>query len=92
VILTVACHDRAALARAKALGADAAFLSPVFPTASHPGARGLGGLRAALLARQAGLPVLALGGVSARRAAALTKQGFRGFAAVRGWAHPAAER
>jgi thiamine-phosphate pyrophosphorylase len=92
VVLTVACHDRAALARAKALRADAAFLSPVYPTASHPGARCLGGLRAALMARRAGLPVLALGGVSARRTMALTAQGFSGFAAVRGWVHPAAER
>jgi thiamine-phosphate pyrophosphorylase len=40
------------------------FLSPVFPTASHPGAPALGIVRWAGLAHQAGLPVLALGGVS----------------------------
>lgn len=84
-ILTVACHDRAALGRAQALRADAAFLSPVYPTQSHPGARSLGAVRAALLARRAGLPVVALGGISPRRAAAVRGQGFAGFAAVRGW-------
>ncbi len=65
--LTVAAHDRAALARAAALGADAALLSPVFPTLSHPGAPGLGWGRFARLARAAPLPVIALGGMDAAR-------------------------
>lgn len=63
-LLTVAAHDPAALARAARLGADAALLSPVFPTASHPGAPTLGALRFALWAGRAALPVLALGGVN----------------------------
>lgn len=49
--------------------ADAFVLSPVFPTRSHPGAKTLGALRFRLLARQA--PVIALGGMTVRRAAAL---------------------
>lgn len=77
-LLSIACHSPRALARAAALGADAALLSPVFPTRSHPGARGLGGLRFAQWARRAALPVIALGGINRRTARALR------FAA--GWA------
>ncbi|MGE5476415.1 MAG: thiamine phosphate synthase [Bacteroidales bacterium] len=70
-VLSVAAHSRAALARAAGLGADAALLSPVFPTASHPGAPTLGATRFALWARAARLPVVALGGVNGRTARAL---------------------
>lgn len=67
-VLTAACHSPAALARAAALGADLALLSPVFPTRSHPGAATLGPVRFALWAGRAGLPVAALGGVTAATA------------------------
>jgi thiamine-phosphate pyrophosphorylase len=64
-------HDMAELGLAARLGADAALLSPVFPTASHPGGGTLGPVRFGLLARQAGLPVIALGGMTPGRAQAL---------------------
>lgn len=67
-------HDLAELGLAARLGADAALLSPVFPTASHPGAGTLGAVRFRLLARQAGLPVIALGGMTASRARTLKWQ------------------
>ncbi len=51
--------------------ADAVLLSPVFPTRSHPGAGGLGPLRFRLLAARSLVPVIALGGMSPRRARAL---------------------
>lgn len=66
--VAVACHGPAALARAARLKADWAVLSPVFPTASHPGATGIGAVRFALWASRARLPVVALGGVTAERA------------------------
>lgn len=81
-LLSVACHRPAALARAAALGADMALLSPVFPTASHPGAATIGPLRFALWAGRAALPVLALGGVTPRTARAL--RGHAGWAAIGG--------
>jgi thiamine-phosphate pyrophosphorylase len=62
-ILTAAAHGWRGVARARRLGADAVVLSPVFPTASHPGAPALGLLRWAALARRAGRPVVALGGL-----------------------------
>ena len=64
-------HNLAELGLSARLGADAALLSPVFPTRSHPGGKTLGVVRFRLLARQAGLPVIALGGMSAARARAL---------------------
>lgn len=70
-LLTAAAHGRRGLARARRLGADAVILSPVFPTASHPGAAALGPLRWAALARRAGrqrLPIVALGGLRAANA------------------------
>lgn len=80
--VTVAAHSLPALIRARAAGADAALLSPVFPTESHPGAPTLGAHRFARLARAAGLPVYALGGVNAENAARLRGSGAFGIAAI----------
>jgi len=76
--ITASVHSLAALRRAKY--ADAVFLSPVFPTASHPGRAHLGPLRAAAMARLSPLPVYALGGITAANAGRLT--GFCGLAAI----------
>ena len=83
-LLTVAAHGRMALRRAKTMGADFAFLSPVFATASHPGAATLGLFRFRNLARGAPLPVWALGGTSARTLNSLKESGAAGVATVGG--------
>ncbi len=62
-LVTAAAHSPAALQRAARSGADAALLSPVFPTPSHPGARTLGPLRFAAWAGRSPLPVYGLGGL-----------------------------
>ncbi|MDQ1081045.1 thiamine phosphate synthase [Pseudoroseomonas cervicalis] len=62
-LLSCAAHGPAGLRRARRLGADLVFLSPAFPTPSHPGAPSLGPWRWAALARRAGRPVAALGGI-----------------------------
>lgn len=82
LLLTMACHSPTALARAWRLGADAALLSPVFPTASHPGAAVLGPLRFRIWVRRARLPVLALGGIGPGTAARLQGSGAAGLAAI----------
>jgi len=64
-------HDLAEIGLAARLGADAVLVSPVFPTATHPGAPVLGAARFRLLARQSPLPVIALGGMTAARARTL---------------------
>lgn len=88
-LLTVAAHGPAALARARALEADGALLSPLFATRSHPGARGLGPTRFRLWSTQAGLPALALGGVMPATALAAVTAGAYGFAAIDGLIPPA---
>ena len=78
-IITSSAHSLGALMGAK--GLDAVFLSPVFATASHPGARPLTPPRAAFIAAQAPAPVYALGGVTARNATRLAPA-FSGIAAI----------
>ncbi len=61
--LTSSAHGQVELRRARRAGADLAFLSPAFPTQSHPEVIGLGPVRWSRLARGACLPVAALGGI-----------------------------
>jgi thiamine-phosphate pyrophosphorylase len=58
-------HSLRELAAAGRAGADAVFLSPVFPTRSHPGAETLGPLHFRLMADHSRVPVIALGGMNA---------------------------
>src|SRR5690606_2569699 len=69
-------------ARAAAAGVDAIVLGPVFPTRSSAGRRVLGPFRASQIARAAGVPVVALGGINAQTGAHLIGRGFAGIAAV----------
>lgn len=83
-LITIAAHSVPALRRAA--GADAAFVSPVFETASHRGAPGLGPLHLATLTRQSPVPAIALGGVGARTARRLNGIRLAGVAAISGLA------
>jgi thiamine-phosphate pyrophosphorylase len=78
-IITSSAHSLKALMSASVL--DAVFLSPVFATASHPGAKALTAVRAAFIAAHAPVPVYALGGVTAHNAALLAPA-FSGIAAI----------
>jgi thiamine-phosphate pyrophosphorylase len=64
----VTAHGLREIAMARRAHAAAIVLSPVLLTRSHPSARALGPLRFRLLATRAGLPVIALGGMTPRRA------------------------
>ena len=83
-LVTAAVHSHAALVSAAACGADAALLSPVFATASHPGARALGLYRFAALAQASPLPVYALGGIDRAHARLLQGSGAVGIAGIGG--------
>jgi thiamine-phosphate pyrophosphorylase len=85
ILVTMACHSRQALSRARTIGVDAAFLSPAFSTDSHPGARFLGPLRWRLLARSAGLPCIALGGIDSVTVRKLNACPVAGYGAIQGW-------
>ena len=78
-IITSSAHSLKALIGAHVL--DAVFLSPVFATRSHRGAKPLMPLRAAFIAARAPVPVYALGGVTARNAKLLAPA-FSGIAAI----------
>lgn len=62
--LAASCHDGGQLRQAARIGCDFAVLSPVAPTSSHPDARPLGWPAFSELAREAALPVYAMGGMS----------------------------
>lgn len=75
-------HSTDSAVQAEAQGADYVVFGPVFASASHQGqpAAGLEALRE--VAHSVAIPVLAIGGVDAVRAAACMDQGAAGFAAI----------
>ena len=79
-------HSHAEIRAAERDGAGLLFLSPAFATHSHPGAPTLGIARFAWLARRTPLPVIALGGMDARRGRRLASFGAYGWAAIDAWA------
>ncbi len=84
-VRSAAAHNLPELRAAERNGADLVFLSPVFMTRSHLGARPLKPLRFALLARQSRIPVIALGGMDAGKARRLAASKIHGWAAIDAW-------
>lgn len=80
---TAPAHNLAEIRAAEATAAALIFLSPVFPTRSHPGAATLGADGFAALAGQTRLPLIALGGMNATRAEMLS--GAYGWAGIDAW-------
>lgn len=78
-------HNMAELKAAEAAGADFLFISPIFATRSHPGAKPLGRHHLGLLARATRLPAIALGGMDADRAQSLAGYGIYGWGAIDAW-------
>ena len=79
---SASAHNLAELKAAEREGAHLVFVSPVFPTRSHPGARTLGRIRFGMIARQAKVPVVALGGVDARTGTSLGALGAYGWGGI----------
>ena len=80
--VTSSAHSALELRRAAAAGAGGAFLSPCFPTRSHPDATPIGPVRWAAMARRQPLAVLALGGVDGLRARSLPRRCCAGAGAI----------
>ena len=78
-------HGPREIARAQLRGAEMLLLSPIYSTRSHPEWRALSRMRAAALVRMVQVPVLALGGMNARRFARVKGLGFSGWAALDAW-------
>jgi thiamine-phosphate pyrophosphorylase len=81
---TWSAHNLREIRAAERARADLIFLSPVFPTRSHPGAPALNPGRFASLAHQTRVPVIALGGMNAQKARRLG--GAYGWAGIDAWA------
>ncbi|SFM49564.1 8-oxo-dGTP diphosphatase [Ectothiorhodospira mobilis] len=83
-LVAASVHDADSLGQARGLGCDFVVISPVAPTATHPGARPLGWNRFAELARAAGCPVYALGGMTPAHIPRARARGGQGVAGIRG--------
>jgi thiamine-phosphate pyrophosphorylase len=82
---SASAHSLVELKAAERGGANLVFLSPVVPTRSHPGAPSLGRVRFGRIAREARIPVIALGGVNPRNGAQLAALGAYGWAGIDAW-------
>jgi len=91
-IVTAAAHSRRAVLLAARAGAHAVLVSPVFESASRSAGRPLGPTRFADLARQAPIPVFALGGVTLHNVRRLLGSGAAGIAAVDAFINPEARK
>ena len=80
-LVTASAHGPADIRTAARAHARAIFVSPVFPTASHPGARVLGTARFAALCRNHP-GILALGGIDGTTARGLPRGTCRGAGAI----------
>ncbi|WP_188237820.1 thiamine phosphate synthase [Sphingopyxis sp. LK2115] len=94
LILSLPVHDAHEARRARRAGAHAAFVSPLHPTRSHPGAPALGSAAWLRLARLAGGQPVALGGMTAARARQINRASdiAAGWAAIDAWEQKAARR
>ena len=85
--VAASCHIADDLRHALRLGCDFAVLGPVRPTASHPGAPGIGWAAFAALREDSPLPLYAIGGLSAADLPEARAHGAQGIAAIRAlWA------
>ena len=80
--LTAPVHSIPERIAAERNGARLIFVSPVFPTRSHPGSRALGRVGFGQLIRGSAVPVIALGGMTPKRARSLGAFRIYGWAAI----------
>lgn len=81
-VVIASCHNRAELNQAQYIKADAALLSPVLDTPSHPGAKTLGWQAFSELATEASIPVYALGGMEPGDVELAQSHGAAGIAMI----------
>jgi thiamine-phosphate pyrophosphorylase len=81
-------HNYHELKEATRARADLFFVSPVFPTASHPGSPTLGRTGLAALASRSPAANIALGGMNAKNARFLIRINVHGWAAIDSLSRP----
>lgn len=80
---TASAHSRREAIAALRDGAQLLFVSPVYPTRSHPGGRALGRVRFLAMIKDLEVPIIALGGMNHCRARGLK---IHGWAGIDAWA------
>ncbi len=82
----MAVHNIPERIKAERAGVDLIFVSPVFATLSHANISPLGLVRFAQITRDAKVPVIALGGITHKKAKSLRRFRLHGWAAIDGLA------
>jgi 8-oxo-dGTP diphosphatase len=82
-LIGASCHSLAELEQAERLQLDYLLLSPVLPTATHPGLACLGWSRFRDWVDRVNLPVYALGGMQPSQLQTAKRAGAQGIAAIR---------
>jgi thiamine-phosphate pyrophosphorylase len=85
--LGYSAHHMLELSPARRRAVDYVTYSPIFPTSSKPGHPGTGVDALRRFSRQAGVPVLALGGLTPERVASCRRAGAAGIAVLSGIMH-----
>ncbi len=83
-IITTAVHSIDSLKKAEVLHIDAALLSPVFPSKSHPNNKSLGINKFSKIVKKTKLPIYALGGINIKNVKSLIETDIIGYAFQRG--------
>ena len=86
--ISLPVHDATEAARANDIGAALVFVSPIFPTDSHPGSIAFGTAEAAWLAQSCDAPAIALGGMGEDRFHDLPRGTFAGWAGIGAFLRP----
>ena len=77
------CHTQAEIAEAMLLGFDYVFLSPIFPTQTHPEAQALGFEYLENACAEFKIPIVALGGLDHALGSQCFRAGAKAWAAIR---------
>lgn len=85
MLASASCHNQEELFKAKEVGLDFAYLSPILPPISHPSPSHLGWGNAEDLASQAGLPLYGLGGLKPSDVSTACSIGLQGLSMVSGF-------
>ena len=77
-------HNLQTINKAENFDIDAALLSPVFPSKSHPNSKNLGINKFAKMVKKTKLPIYALGGINIKNVKSLFHVDIIGYAFQRG--------
>ena len=83
-IITTAAHSTRSLKKVEGLDIDAALLSPVFISKSHPNNKCLGLNKFSKIVKKTKLPIYALGGINIKNVKSLIETDIIGYAFQRG--------